>query len=92
MMNKKFFNRYGDSMPATEASIKQISHNDSLANKYFGTKLPKKGSNLHYLEFMKERIQLMKTWIDTCETAVELYEQLCGYRQTPTESSETEQG
>jgi hypothetical protein len=87
MINKNFINRYGDTMPATEASIKQISHNDSLANKYFGTKLPRKGSSLHYLEFLKERIQLMKTWIVACETAVELYEHLCGYRQSVAPSS-----
>lgn len=82
MMYKQFTNRYGDTMPATEAAIKQLSHNDSLANKYFGTKLPKKGSHLHYLEFMKERVQLMKTWIVACETAVALYEELCGYKQS----------
>lgn len=90
MMNKSFKNRYGDTMPATEAAIRQISHNDSLANKYFGTKLPKKGSHLHYLEFMKDRIQLMKTWIVACETAVDLYEELCGYKQSVVSASDAE--
>ena len=92
MLYSHFKNRFGDSMPATEASIAQIAHNKSLSHKYFGSYIPKKGTPLHYLEYFKGQIGLMEKWIETLKVAVILYEQKCGYRPTPTESSETEQG
>lgn len=76
MLNKQIFNRYGDSMPTTEASIKQISHDDSMAFKYFGTKLPKGADKITYWRFFRERIELMEKWAKACNTAKALYEKL----------------
>ena len=76
MLINSLFNRYGDSMPTTEASIKQISHDDSMAFKYFGTKLPKGADKITYWRFFKERIELMEKWAKACNTAKALYEKL----------------
>lgn len=76
METKVLINRYGDSMPTTEASIKQISHDDSMAFKYFGTKLPKGADKITYWRFFRERIELMEKWAKACNTAKALYEKL----------------
>ena len=92
METTTFKNRFGDSMPATEASIVQIAHNKSLSHKYFHGYIPKKGTRLHYLEYFKQHVEDLKKAAETAAVAVKLYEELCGYRQPPTVSSETEQG
>ena len=76
MQKNLLFNRYGDSMPTTEASIKQISHDDSMAFKYFGAKLPKGADKISYWRFFRERIELMEKGSETCNTAKALYEKL----------------
>lgn len=92
MLYSIFKNRFGDSMPASEASIVQIAHNKSLSHKYFHGYIPKNGTRLHYLEYFKQHVEDLKKATEAAEAAVKLYEELCGYRQRPTESSETEQG